>query len=1015
MSTSQILITPTSFYSHLHNDYAHVLEIDGKKYKTPTHYIYSKMMPDKFLAYSIIQQLVPATVRKKATGILFGKKVKGGRKVAEASEMVMLQALREGYNSAFTGNISLRNKLLGTGNEGLIYSKYTHTFLEGDETVLGLNSNGNGQNKLGEILEELRSTIRKNISRPPEPVARQGDRLFFAIIRHKLLLNELRKGHFPADYTLRGLFQSLENVSNENYESVFRSKYPDNIRIEYWAIFENWLKNGRPKNNLPYPKEVLDEFFSGNDEWIIEAYDDAIKAKCVLIEHLKSLKIDYTTLVLSVAKSKVLDDYSFQKFDLDSDKVLSMTEYLEKYKISQDTLMYIGEESISDLRSTIFNRYKNGSLLIDEASVASLIEGYKGSIIQNITFPKFVPQIEQPSQQFLNLFSEDIVLEPLSPQQTFGGMPISEYYFAVHPNGACGETVQEKCSYNPSAIVAPNGGDDDDDDVDDLVQEYRANRRGNNNDGDDENDEDEDDGDDYRDYGGEEDDEDGGDGDGGDGDYGVFQNDTEFDKAVQNAKNVKEMKKVIKQYVPPVVNIRFSDEKDYPYEWLSPYYISNVYINGVYYPSVAHYVIAKLATPLQFRNTQIRTWIQKNKQPYDSQHRDIMKSPEYYHSIEYLIKILPKRLQEIYDLLYLRYSSKVFRIKFSRYPFKQILLGTGKTNIIYKDGDNQNAIAGGEIAKLLMKIRADISPEEPLTYFPSPVYDNTKNNALYTYIRERTQELLKSAILFSRYRLSPHKNYIPYSLPVVSFEDCKISLTNLYRQCNEINYNELIENPPAKYVKDFMFDLQKLLGVYFPKRAFQDISNPIVKQSINAVLVEKRDINQDNRIYVDVEEILKYIWIHIANISKFIEDGLGDNYNQNQISQKIKNIRSSLFTLEIGSRQEFVINCVLNIIKEIHSFFPDKEQMDESEINFLKDFIFPFNGTEVALNSSEEPQQFSEELTKKVTLIFNNFEQDVGIMKKLTSLVDTLINMKEDDISIYNKLTVRLKFFALNS
>ncbi len=1020
MQSSQAVISPDSYYAQLHNDYLYLLEIDGKRYKSPTHYIYSSMMPNKNLANSMIYQLNATTARKKANGILFGKKAKGDRKLPQAHEIIMLKALEEAYKAVF-GQPELRAKLLGTGTEGLVYNRNDTTFLPGDLTVLGLNRSDNGQNKLGELLERIRGTIRQDtlLRQKPQQI-HEVDRLFFAVIRHKMLWSELEKGNFPVDYTLKGMFMASRNISEENFHSMFMSIYPGEMRLAYWSLYDRWMK--KDIKTPPFPREIIEEFRTGNDEWITDAYNKAIKIKCVLIEYLNFLNIDYDTLVISIAKQKVLDDYHAHRFEFDNNgtaRQLSMEEYLTKYKITTDTLRYIGEEALTDLRKSIFNKYTTGSFISIpnfEENLASSIEGIRGIVTQGISFPKFVPFIEEPSQKFLDLISLDVPLEPSSPKQTYGGVSITEYYAPIHPDGACSENVNELCpipglpppsappSYKP---VQPNG-DDDDDDTDDV---YRG-KEG--EDGEDDgvyftdNDEDREDEENDEDRENREDreyifDEDG----------AVFGNDTNIDQAIEKNKgNIQPVP--IKKYTPPPVIIRFSDEKDYPYEWLSPFYISNIRVNGVYYPSVAHYVAAKLATPIQFRNISIRDWIQKDKKSFDPQQKDTMTSPKFYYPIEEILEKLPKRIQDIYNLLYLRYASRAFAVKFRQYPFRQMLFETGKKTIVYRDEHNQNAVAGSEIVKLLTDIRSKINDVIILKPLPNPEYGKD-NFVLYDYIRERTRELVRSTVLFTRYRLSSREGYISSDIPVIGFDDTRIAIQGLYKSCRDINYNEYVSEPPDKYVADFERDMTEITKFYFPGREIYDLSLPEVKDAIRAKVEGRSEDKMEDKIFVDFGGIIKLLWVHIVYTSIFLEEDLPEKYEQNQLRQKLKMMRGNLFNTEMGTRKEVAINALVNIISEIHQLFPDQEQLRDNEINFVQDFIYPLASTRQNPNAMiEESESYNtyDGLLEKITDVFNGNEQDVRMIKKLATILDNIMSVSKDDKIFYSKLVIRLKFFA---
>ena len=1001
MSSSDIIISPDSYYSELHNDFHHLVEIDNKKYKSPTHYIYSQMMPTKSLADGLSLQLTASTVRKKATGYLFGQKVKTGRKLAEASETVILRALEEGYNAVF-GRPEFRDKLLGTRNEGLIYYPNAYTYLNGDETVLGLNAADNGQNKIGDILEKLRERIQragnKKALRPNgiDNGVHQIDKLFFIIIRHKLLIDELKKGHFPPDYSLPALFKSLNRVSDDMFDKVFIEKYPAELRVNYWNVYTK-------DNFAALLPELKDEFLTGNTDWIRKAYQHFIQQRCVLIQFLKMLQIDYETLLLSLSRKQILDNYEFNKFDFDRNVKITLKEYFEKNGITRNTLIYIGEEIIQNLRLNIFEKYKNknfdGNVLF-ETQLDELIKFYYSQFSHQLNT---VIQKPKEGKKFSGkIFSED-VLEPLSPSKTFGGKDLNIYYSAIHPNGACGKSAEEKC---PMFVpIEPSGDDYDYDDEEDVQEEEEYDMDyGDDGNGDDEFEFDINEGKEFEDYdeGGKENDE------------FVFAGDEEIeDRIVQNIKNAKVPEKYqeIRKYIVPVINIRFSN-KDHPYGWLSPSYISNIYINGVYYPSVSHYVIAKLATPRQFRNKKIREWIQLS--PSSPSELDTMQEEKYYHPISKLIEKLPDRIFQIYSQLYFRYSSRVLQIKFAQNPFKFILANTGKMNIVYVDENGQSAIAGREIVRLLTEIRSKIKFENPLAdMIPNPDYNN--NESLREYINERSIDLIRAVILFARYRLAPRVDYLSEALPIVSFGDAKFAIEKLYSVCkDDIDYGKFVDEPPSDFKRFFNDQLIKAVKLYLPERL--QVYDLYANDAQYIIRLNQNNIESDfsDKLFIDNQGIMKFLWVHLVQVSKFLSniqhEKLGSyKLSDNDVRQKIKMIRYDIFKEDLGSLENVVVNCVSKLLSKLHDYFPQQKKLTINEIKFLNDFIYPYNHPSYEI--LEDQYTSYNNLHQNIVQIFDDNEQDTEMLNSLSTIIRTIQSHEKQDDENWNKLVIRLKFF----
>ena len=278
----EVIISPDSQYQHLHNDYEFNINVrepgmfdltaDGKKYKTATHYIYSKMMPTLTMSNFINYQLDGKTVRQKANGILFGKKVAGARKLASASELIILQTLREGYQARFNDHRKrFGDKLLGTGNEPIVYIPKESTFLEGDITVLGINSSGNGQNKLGSILETIREELLRDhkIRSRTDVNIPDMQRLYRLVIRKQLLMNQLSKGHLPSDYSLEGLYANSKNIDvndKDMIEQQFNAEYPLHKQESYWVLYKR-SKEGKSNRKLEAEKVGKEENLVPRQYW----------------------------------------------------------------------------------------------------------------------------------------------------------------------------------------------------------------------------------------------------------------------------------------------------------------------------------------------------------------------------------------------------------------------------------------------------------------------------------------------------------------------------------------------------------------------------------------------------------------------------------------------------------------------------------------------------------------------------------------------------------------------------
>jgi predicted NAD-dependent protein-ADP-ribosyltransferase YbiA (DUF1768 family) len=254
----KVVITPTSRYQHLHNDYPYPIEIDGVRYSSITHFVYASMMPDTSSRGYMMLQLDGKTARDKATGILFGRKdADGKKKLPFALEVIMMRALRRGYKALFAqkniqGKKNLHDKLLGTGEEDIVYLPDGDTFYPGDTTVLGLNAAGNGQNKLGEILKEVRKEYQLEAYARMKAVDHpEIDKLFRIVVRRKILMEELNRGHLPLKYDLESLYTTTKGIPERFFEQEFNNEFPYHRREMYWQQYKEAKERNRKVAQLP--------------------------------------------------------------------------------------------------------------------------------------------------------------------------------------------------------------------------------------------------------------------------------------------------------------------------------------------------------------------------------------------------------------------------------------------------------------------------------------------------------------------------------------------------------------------------------------------------------------------------------------------------------------------------------------------------------------------------------------------------------------------------------------------
>jgi len=1056
-----IIISPESPYRQLHNDFPFHIDIDDEVYASVTHYVYAMMASEPSAVQTIKDQPDAATARKIGNGILFGAKKGDERKIARNHDFVIIRALERAYRARFTNN-KLGAKLLGTGIEPLVYKRGKTTFVEGDQTMLGLNTSDNGQNRLGRLLERIRGDINVIASLPSKEV-HEIDRLFFADKRRELLLSELYRGHFPPDYSLGALYSRLKGIEG-NIDSMFLVDYPGDVRISRMNLYQAGKID----------PVVAHEFQTGDTDWIETAYDHHVEDLAILDAFLENQGIAYETMVLSLAKQKILDGYwrnrfvvegsisrrigisefnklppadrkilndcwgkrvrvgkksgsqqvtltDYLKLPLHNQKVLDdywgkkfidadggsrpmdfheygklspdkqkvfddfwgkrfvveggssrqidFPEYLERNKITTAMIMYIGEDAISPFRHIIAQRYRDGEFLSLGDRIVEKIRHWRFIVYQSIIFSKYTPKIDNLPAQFMQLV-EDEHPEPLSPRETYSGEKLDLLYKALLPEGACSDDATTMCPLGPDSDEE-SGGDESDDERredDDGESEPKAVNVG--------------EGVDLENYQG--DDEDDG--------------KPIIPKAVRTNMN----------YTMPLNPIIFGSKLDYPYEWLAPDYIDLFSVDGLWYPSVLHYVAAKLATPPQFRNVSIRLWIQKDPKKIPAPGYDRDTTINDFKTADQVINDLDQKIKDVYLELFKRYAKRAINIKMKHFPFRQRLFATKPRDLIYYDAGT-TAFAGTPLVDILKEVRKGIKEVDTIIPIKCPEYDKKKNLAIYTYIKKRLTELLKAVVLFSRYRLSTHDGYPNDSAPVILLDDCRFVLTHLYSSCSDINYNEVIENPPSLFEADFQIILDRLLQNFFPGRTLIPAKNIDAQDAIQK-LRKGGEENLDDKIFIAAQPIMSMIWTHITAVTIYLEEDLDAEYSQIQINQRILDARKSLRELQFGTKTETIIIAITNILISLHLFFNAQSSISDVEVQFLYDFIFPYPNDDLTPITESESYNRYTTLISRVTEIYGG-EQKLSAIKKLAWIIDRFRDLPKGS-DLYNKTVTRVKFFA---
>lgn len=231
-------------------------------------------------------------------------------------------------------------------------------------------------------------------------------------------------------------------------------------------------------------------------------------------------------------------------------------------------------------------------------------------------------------------------------------------------------------------------------------------------------------------------------------------------------------------------------------------------IGSKFYPSVSHYIIAKLLTLIpDIRNL-------KNAYKYllvDSTKSDV--DNDDFLSLD----LLTNNYHRIRDISYrdnlIKHTQTIMDIKFMNDEFKELLLLTGSSNIVYNDlqdsilGIGKNNTGENFVGKYLMELRNTIFNTYNTGKYPVLLLKDISNIYNYKYIREWF-EMKVTDIAFT---LKLVENFLNEQHKIHFGEDVKKYNTNIdyklnhrileiiYKHCIPINKQYKI-NPPAKFI-----------------------------------------------------------------------------------------------------------------------------------------------------------------------------------------------------------------------
>lgn len=740
--------------------------------------------------------------------------------------------------------------------------------------------------------------------------------------------------------------------------------------------------------------DLVKEFEFGDSRWIEREYDLALLKYALLQHSLFEKGIDVKTLIISLARNKVLQDYMSFRYDVNG-KEISLPEFLQGKNIDLPLLEAMGSRLISPLREEIYQNYNDNFASIPlgfKQKVAEIFQAQKHQLLMNLTFKKYIPQIDDSIQKMMR---KDEFLIPIEPEETYGEQTLIQNYETVQPRGACSEEETDVC---------PAGITEDEEEInenDGIEEEETFN------------------GDSF--------------------DLDAFLNEKlSFDD--EEEEEVEQKRKISSSA------IRVGDETFFPYEWMAPFHLSEIIIDDVSYPSVGHYVIACLShlkpvwhniprPKLDYSQNKnltsnngkrqyaeipsLRKWIQKN--PHQVGSGIGWKLPlDSYRAVPEMLKFLPRKLQENIQELYIRMAVIGFSRKMSSSPYRQILYSTLPQKIEYLDPDNLNRDNSIRIGNILEKIRAEIKdvvlPERRVGVY----YDakNFPNIALYIY--NRINILAHTIFAFAKFKLTHPKIVQRLNLPGLSFDDIDM-VRKLLLSCYQCRYLDDLSSPPDNFKTDCTNVLSAISKLYFPGVAIQNLNERAMKEVVQKFAEQRDVVSLSGSFFYNFEEVQSYFWSHI---NQMVEALTPEKLDDKLFAQNLNTVVEQVYNRDLGTKVEVAINAILNLLSVIRSY--TRDDCTTADLNLIRNLLFrPISQYPIEVVFDQKkgyiysaktyfPEEDNYQKYGFVDQINQMYQKELPlkILKQVGGLIREILVYPEGNEKLFTEFTVRLKFFA---
>ena len=346
--------------NELSNNYKLEMEIDNKKWKNVSHYVYSNM-----LNYATHKNILKNNLKDIS---------KNFHELADTEEEeLIVEALSTALPIKFS-NIEMGRKLISTGDVPIVYRS--------SNQKLGVDEKGEGKNIYGKLLMKIRKTLREKMNLGYKA---QIDNDSKEVVYRSYLIKYLLE-----DYMNRGMdIRMFLNMDIDSIYNLVAGDYNQNVPVEIYNSFQNYKKSlDRLQRDIVLG--FVEPQLRSNPERVVQF---------VLKNKLRNMQLTLKQRKKRIIYNEYLEDFLLKK-NLNNDKVKFAFDSYSELILNRERFENYLEQAYDKgvlpktLSSSISDRLKNIRIPTDEE-----VEEAESVVFNVIEKPQAQQQVQPQVQQ----------------------------------------------------------------------------------------------------------------------------------------------------------------------------------------------------------------------------------------------------------------------------------------------------------------------------------------------------------------------------------------------------------------------------------------------------------------------------------------------------------------------------------------------------------------------------------------------------------------------------------------